>query len=673
MTTLPLVCLLIISQADATGAQPRSLERQATPAQLLADELVLPAAAEIRGKTVSLQDALAASNDRAAREDIVHAYWSLSAAIVTYHLRHDEEVQLDQLEQSLPAERAVGAVEPGAPPQADLGAAALASRRAVEAALAAARAATYEARLEVTAAQQTLATRMGRDPTYTMLPGDVPHTGGYNTQSQTLQKARTATPRVQLLHRSLPLRRQGLESRCDAVYAALDAMHAALDALDRHETTPEYVLARVARLREQRQAFIASVREYNADVATYALATSTATTPAQLVPMLIKVKTAPTPESLLNEERQPPRLPANTAQPVRSDRSALVTPSRAPEGGWTAADTQVLTAGGTGAPGAPSSVAPASSTAPTTAPMEIPSQRPAEPRLFRYKPQIEANDSRQPASKQPAANQGAATGSAWDRGLGDLWQQRTGDRQTLLGVRLHPATPLEQQTAAIPASEAVTLDQCLKSVGAANRKSVVRAYAAACEAAATYAATSDAALRLQELVPLALGFRRRTGGVLEMLDLQAILLDTLADRYDAQLSLLAAQHALTVVAGNPFGNWLWPASAPPADIDASQRADSSLTALSPYQQLLHARAEAVLRCDAASQQTYLDYRNERGQIAAILDCELEQRFQTEAFLKSQTRFHIAACEPVPAADSIRPNPADRSTRGPSPGRSLPTR
>ena len=77
---------------------------------------------------------------------------------------------------------------------------------------AAARADVVDSQLAVVQAQQELAEQMGtQSENQLALAGDRPHVGGYDTHYEEIFSGRAPPPRIQLIHRTLSLRRKAIE------------------------------------------------------------------------------------------------------------------------------------------------------------------------------------------------------------------------------------------------------------------------------------------------------------------------------------------------------------------------------------------------------------------------------------------------------------------------------
>lgn len=103
---------------------------------------------------------------------------------------------------------------------------------------------------------------------------DRPHVGDYNTAFDTLFAERTPPPHLRLIHRTLPIRRKGIDEHSNAIQHGLDALDAIEDEYGRKATDIDTLLAAWEHVAAKHKAFIASVRRYNQEIAEYALNTA---------------------------------------------------------------------------------------------------------------------------------------------------------------------------------------------------------------------------------------------------------------------------------------------------------------------------------------------------------------------------------------------------------------
>ncbi|MGH7140746.1 MAG: hypothetical protein ACREHD_33860, partial [Pirellulales bacterium] len=240
----------------------------ATPETLL--EWLGQGDTSLGGKRVTLIDLLSRVYDRSQQAVVIPAYWKLAAAEYEYRIAADESSRLEQL-------------LPPADPSGKH-----ASEPLLESRLAAAEARLREAELAVLTQQYALADMM-RLPASEPLPlaGDLPHGGAYRTYFQE-RYVRVAPPRAHLIDRTLPLLQRSIELRASAAVSAADSADAAAEALHAGQLDVAATVDSIAELSRQRRAFVAAVRDYNIDIADYALSVVPAgLTSAQLVSILI--------------------------------------------------------------------------------------------------------------------------------------------------------------------------------------------------------------------------------------------------------------------------------------------------------------------------------------------------------------------------------------------------
>jgi hypothetical protein len=268
-----------------------------------------------------------ATGDRNRQMLIARAYWILSATQADYGWAVEESGRLDVI----PAGRN--------PLDSAL----------LSAAQASATARIQEARVAVTTAQQGLADVLAQ-PGGSPLPlvSDPPMVGAYRTYFDTLFAQRAAPSRLRLIDRTMPLRREVIETRAATVQASSSAVHFADEALAKpqSEVQLQTVLDCHASLSHERRAFLAAVRDYNLDIAEYALNVADPTLPNErLVGMLIPIKPLSSTGSAASHEPDLSKPPADdplmrSALPAAGDRPKAAhepghtprTPGAAPAG-----------------------------------------------------------------------------------------------------------------------------------------------------------------------------------------------------------------------------------------------------------------------------------------------------------------------------------------------------
>ncbi len=94
---------------------------------------------------------------------------------------------------------------------------------------------------------------------------------GYNTRFDTVYRSVAPPARAVLLDRSLPLRHRSIEMRAAAATAASHAAEGDFDAYAEGRADVTIALESIDELARQQRAFIEAVRDYNRDIAEYAL------------------------------------------------------------------------------------------------------------------------------------------------------------------------------------------------------------------------------------------------------------------------------------------------------------------------------------------------------------------------------------------------------------------
>ena len=285
--------------ATATTESPlvpvkSQFERGAAP-ELLSQSLTPPAEGALTGRRYSLLEVLGRTPDRNQQIMLTRAYWKLSLATADYYFAIDENQRLEAV-----------------------GDEALAGGALLQAAKTSAAARVREAELAAMTAQHELAELIYL-PSGEPLPvtADVPHVGPYRTYFETLFSVQSPPGRARLIDRALPVRREAIELRAAAAQSALEATDAAGKALGQGEADVRLVLAAHEALRTERRAFLADVRDYNHDIAEYAMTVAQiGTSEVVLVGMLIKSPQSPQP----SERREPtPAVAPDQVGPTAGD------------------------------------------------------------------------------------------------------------------------------------------------------------------------------------------------------------------------------------------------------------------------------------------------------------------------------------------------------------------
>ena len=248
------------------------------PTRLVNQILDFSADSRLTGRPLSLLAALASTRDTNQQMVVVHGYWDAVSLVGQYRIRRRESAELESFE------------------------ARSEDKLLLLAARASAAAACNEAQIAAMAARQRLvqqATPISSSPQATLpLPTDRPCASRYNTRYELVFAARPAPPQAWLMEQTLPLRREAIGHRADAVDAARQALDTSRQAYRDGQANFERVLTALAAWSQQQQAFLRTVCDYNHDIARYVDSALVAPTDnATLVAMLIGPRLEPQAES----------------------------------------------------------------------------------------------------------------------------------------------------------------------------------------------------------------------------------------------------------------------------------------------------------------------------------------------------------------------------------------
>jgi hypothetical protein len=225
-------------------------------------------AALASSSNLSLRVALATTTDRTRQMAIIKVYWEASSLLADLQFAREEL----QLVDDLPAPRAST------------------EQAALAAAQTAAQARFVEAEMASLTARYALGDAASQASDAPPLPSDVPFVGKYRTEYETIFTGRAVPVGVKRIHATLPMRRELVDARAAAVVAGVNSLDEQIAAYRNGQVSLMQVLAAMASLRLQRGAFLGSVRDYNFDIAEYALAAAQPTDPPErIVAMLIEV------------------------------------------------------------------------------------------------------------------------------------------------------------------------------------------------------------------------------------------------------------------------------------------------------------------------------------------------------------------------------------------------
>ena len=594
------------------------------------------------GKRISLTDLLSRIYDRPQQAVVIPAYWKLSAAEFEYRIAADEALRLQQL---LPPADASGKH---------------ASDSLLEARLAAAEARLREAELTVINQQHALADQM-RLPASEPLPlaGDLPHAGAYRTYFQE-KYVRVAPPRAHLIDRTLPLLQRAIELRASAAVSAVDCAEAGVEAYHAGQLDLAATVDGIGELTRQRRAFVAAVRDYNLDIADYALSVVPAgLTSAQLVSILI----GPPPTA----QRCRPRNPLIRSRPASArggiNQAGFNAPLFAPAGQPTLAPTRPATnlpAADGGEPSPPPSANP-----PRRAPRRNPAstnQSGDAPRRIKSVPPSATSTrlqrgQRHLAAKPPAEESSAApTESTADTGLYTALRDLSPvKRAQELSATLHWMQPGSSESLGM----ATTLTDAFTASVGLDRRSVIQAYWRACERLAACQVTKSEIDLLRALESAALGMRAQPGGAEAMLHLRTSQLAAQAATEECTVGLLDAQFALAQLMRRPLeGPWPVPTTPPhaggyrlkvdaqPANVLQNSMVQRLTVALPLEHDVLQKHADAVVTADAAHVEAVLGFEAGQRPLDEAVTSVRYLSDETLAFLDIQTAYNLSFADYV---------------------------
>ncbi len=241
---------LVNENTLSTPTSTISVAPTPSPKQLLQLALATPRHDALAGIPIPLSDVLVEAKTRDQRLAAVRSYWRLSIAVASYH--HSVE-EVDFLS-------GVTAPAFGYGNSLLLRAQAAAKARLRETRLAAITAQHEVDRLRQSAAGDSLP-----------LPLDFPVVGTYRTRFDELSENRPVLTSLRKLHATLPHYHDLLDSRATSVAASEQSRQAAKDAFQSGQLQIADLINEHTHLRDERIAFLKSVKNYNTAIATYAL------------------------------------------------------------------------------------------------------------------------------------------------------------------------------------------------------------------------------------------------------------------------------------------------------------------------------------------------------------------------------------------------------------------
>jgi hypothetical protein len=531
----------------------------------------------------------------------------------------------------------------------------------LEAHMAAAEARLREAELAVVAQQFALAEQM-RLPANEPLPlaNDLPHAGAYRTFFQE-RYARTSPARSHLIDRTLPLLHRSVELRASAAQAAADSAEAEAEAYHAGQLDLLAAIDRVTELTRQRRAFVAAVRDYNLDIAEYALSVAPATlTSAQLVGMLIgPPRTAPASnagqQKQLAEEPNGVK-PAGFNAPLAGSREPTLAP---PAGSGGAATPDGQRGGGSGSRGG-SGRRPANSRTSDQSGQTRPSIKSispgatsrserdvgrhvvaSPPKAVRRYDAVAEDDSALPTE--------ATSSATTDQGLyGALVGLSSLKRAQELSATLH----WDRQVTAERGTP-TSLTDALAATAGPDKRALIQTYWRGREQVAAAQVAAQEAELLKSLEAAVLALSAQPGGAEAMLRLRTYQFSADAAQQEAAVGVLSAQFDLAQFMRRPPGGpWPWPVTPPHAGgyrlkLDAQPGAvqQASLIrqvskAIPARQEILQKYADAVVAADAARVELVLGFEQGRRPVADAVAAVRQLSSETLAFLDAQAQYNI---------------------------------
>lgn len=246
----------------------------------------------LTGRKISLRQALARVSNRDERIAVIKTYWRLSVAAADLNHAHDEVQQLA----SFPD------------PLSELDGAQL------SAAVVSAAARLSETKLVLLSTQHELVQLMKSGSSELPLTSDIPFVGSYEPKFNEIFAGRTAPADLRRLADSFPLYLELCNARARSVLGAEATLKQLADAYPRGNVAFAQILDAFRNLREQRIAFLATVRDYNSAIADYSLNTINVGLNTDAVVATL-IETEPVPSVLASPSGV---RPASGVEPVRT-------------------------------------------------------------------------------------------------------------------------------------------------------------------------------------------------------------------------------------------------------------------------------------------------------------------------------------------------------------------
>lgn len=656
---------------EAEPAEPDALSEDAVsnaaPPAKDSPEALLQWLAEgdtaLQGKPIALVDLLSRVNDRQQRALVIPAYWQLFAAACEYRIAADEAFRLTHLL-----------------PPAD-GSGRHASHPVIESRLAAAEARVREAELAVLAQQYTLADHM-RLPANEPLPlaADLPHSGAYRTFFQE-RYARSAPPKLHLIDRTLPLMHRSIELRAAATISAADSADAETDAYRAGQLDLVAVIDSISELSRQRRNFVVAVRDYNFDIAEYAL---TVVPPALTSSQLVSVLIGPPPTAPdgrrnrkeIAEGRRGVKQAAFEAPIEAAGAPRVRVPTLAPE-----RNPKPLRRLPDGAnptfEQTPDSDTPAQPNAPkrlrSRSPADTSRLQPAGRRHTVAKPpriqfdapatdgetaergddQTDEQPAEPPTDEQVMEGRGQVEepmpGAAGEERLyGGLDELSSLKRAQELSATVHWKDDRDESQ-----GTSIRLADALSVAPTGNWRALIAAYWHCQQQIAAWRALNQEAEMLKALQPLALRRAATPGAAEEMLRLHTAQLSVSAAVEETRRAILAAQFDLAALLRRPLDRpWPWPVTSPhaggyrlkldaqPANVLQASHVRQLVEMLPKRHTALQRHADAVVGSDDARVAMLADYQAGQRPLIDAVSAVRRLTNETLAFLDSQSQYNV---------------------------------
>jgi hypothetical protein len=628
--------------------------RKLTSADLVEAFFSMPAADGAKTRPLTLAETLAAAHDRTSQVAAVLAYWKLSAAIATFHVAADDVRRQEQLMAKV--------TDPRAPvPGVNL--------LEWETRLAASRARSAEAHVQLVAAQFELAQRAHLSNEVLPVPADRPLVGPYNTYfTQIFHAGRAPDPEHRLLDKVLPLRHDAVELEAASVQAAADATEASRETAPHTLDQVSAATSAIDAMIERQLAFIESVRRYNDDIARYALPLATYDmSPGALASMLVKAP-AGVPEHARAAANAPPTFqPVPEIAPATFNQPLGAAPAMPVPGAQHAPAMQNTPAMMSPPPGAkfgqPTLAPPRESFPPASSPSATPTK--LEP------------------SPTPAAGTGAASVHFGPHeARRDVFGREETEDQTGLyaALRQMPAARRAQELTRLlhrdrarsdKLGHPTTLVEAIEQSDG-DRRATVAAYWQARRSSAQVHAAQLKLEQLEALAPVALQRRAVPHGAEDMLRLRLAKLAAQANVVNAKLELMTGQYELAMHMHRSLEEaWPMPSTAPhgggyrlePAA--TNRRAGANATRLERTIPGRHTsvsdRATSLVLADAARTEMQTAFGHGKATLSKVLGTIERQSLATEAFLDDVAGYNADIAEYVLTVAPAGTSPRDMAS------------